>query len=309
MTTPPLPDPSVFFAGARVGILGATSPVAQLLIPQLNAWGATVVAFSRQPHETLDITLRWRTMDEIYPPQQRPPIPYWLSFAPAYILTNHLDALSAAKAKRVIMLSSTTRFTKVNSGDPTERHVAQSLAVAEGRLHAWGESEGTQTHVLWPTLVYGNGKDKNISQIARWISQHGFFPLYGAGSGLRQPVHARDVADAAIAALMAPKLLEPGYVLSGDETLSYRGMVERIFAALGREPKLVSIPPLLYRTAFALLGHRMGFAKLSLEMARRMNTDMDFPHEEAARDLGFAPRGFSLSQQDLPPSEQPSAAS
>ncbi|WP_127754104.1 NAD-dependent epimerase/dehydratase family protein [Devosia sp. 1566] len=301
MSTPSLPDPSIFFNGARVGILGATSPVAQLLIPQLNAWGAAVIAFSRQPHETIEKTLRWRTMDEIYPPPERPPIPLWLSFAPAYILTNHLDALSAAKAERVIMLSSTTRFTKVNSGDPTERHVAQSLAVAEERLHAWGESEGIDTHVLWPTLVYGNGRDKNVSQIARWIGEHGFFPLYGAGSGLRQPVHARDVADAALAALMAPRLTERGYVLSGGETLSYRAMVERIFAAMGRQPKVVSIPPLLYRAAFAIMRRRAGFERLSLEMARRMNADMVFPHTEAARDLGFTPRGFNLGPQDLPP--------
>jgi uncharacterized protein YbjT (DUF2867 family) len=300
MTIASLPEPSTFFHGARVGILGATSVTAQLLIPQLNAWGATVIAFSRQPQETLDITLRWRTMDEIYPPPQRPPIPYWLSFAPAYILANHLDALSAANAKRVIMLSSTTRFTKVNSGDPTERHVAQALAVAEGRFQAWGQSEGTQTHVLWPTLVYGNGKDKNISQIARWIDDRGFFPLYGAGTGLRQPVHARDVADAAIAALMAPKLAEPGYVLSGDETLSYRDMVERIFVAMAREPKLVSVPPLLYRAALAIMAKREGSPKLSLEMARRMNADIVFAHDKAARDLAFKPRGFALAPQDLP---------
>jgi hypothetical protein len=36
----------------------------------------------------------------------------------------------------------------------------------------------------------------------------------------------------------------------------------------------------------------------SAAMAQRMNQDLVFEHTEAARDLGFAPRGFLLSQDD-----------
>jgi hypothetical protein len=35
-------------------------------------------------------------------------------------------------------------------------------------------------------------------------------------------------------------------------------------------------------------------------MAERMNRDMAFAHDEASRDLGFAPRPFRLEPRDLP---------
>jgi hypothetical protein len=35
-------------------------------------------------------------------------------------------------------------------------------------------------------------------------------------------------------------------------------------------------------------------------MAERMNQDIIFDHEDASRDLGFAPRPFRLSIEDIP---------
>ena len=35
-------------------------------------------------------------------------------------------------------------------------------------------------------------------------------------------------------------------------------------------------------------------------MIERMNTDLIFDHSEAAQDLGFQPRKFELSVEDIP---------
>jgi hypothetical protein len=39
---------------------------------------------------------------------------------------------------------------------------------------------------------------------------------------------------------------------------------------------------------------------LNVEMAERMNRDLVYEHEDATRDLGYTPRPFTITLQDLP---------
>ena len=199
-----------------------------------------------------------------------------------------------------VALSSTSRFTKTDSSDPAEQDLARHFADSEERLRQWAESHGIEWVVLRPTLVYGYGLDRNISLIAGFIRRFGFFPTVGAASGLRQPVHASDVAYACAASLRCPDAANHAYNISGAERLSYREMVERIFSALCRKPRFMTIPLWMFAVAMRMLKIVPRFSKLSPAMAERMNQDMVFGHEEAARDLGFAPRPFSLDKQDMP---------
>src|SRR3569832_1866975 len=80
-----------------------------------------------------------------------------------------------------------------------------------------------------------------------------FFFFVGRASGLRQPVHAEDVAAACLAAMNAEKVLCGAYNLSGGEILRYRDMVMKIFAAMGRRPLLFSIPLWMFRVAVKCL--------------------------------------------------------
>ncbi|MFA5718416.1 MAG: hypothetical protein WC952_11940, partial [Desulfobulbaceae bacterium] len=128
--------------------------------------------------------------------------------------------------------------------------------------------------------------------IARFIKRFGFFPLFGGGSGLRQPVHVDDVASACLAALNIPEGEVRTYVLSGAEVLSYRTMVERIFTALGRKPRIVHCPLPLFALAVRLARFLPAGRELTTEMAVRMNRDQQFDHSAAAADLGFQPRPF-----------------
>jgi nucleoside-diphosphate-sugar epimerase len=125
-------------------------------------------------------------------------------------------------------------------------------------------------------LIYGSGEDANVSAAARFIARFGFFPLAWNAQGLRQPVHADDLAAAALAALDRPQSIGKFYALPGGETLAYRAMIERIFEALGRRPRFVRIP---------------GLAAVS-DLAKRMARDQAFDIGPAARDLGYAPRRF-----------------
>lgn len=285
-----------------IGLLGARSLVGQCVIPLLVQAGRDVVAFSRSPapHET-DVGITWWQLDRHasnHAANTR--VSDWLCIAPIWVLPEHFTLLETYGVRRVLALSSTSRFTKDNSSDPEEQAMALLLSDAEARVQAWAASHGVEWIILRPTLIYGLGHDKNIAEIARFIRRFGFFPLFGKAIGLRQPLHAQDVAHACIAALSSPGAANRAYDLSGAETIAYRDMVARIFNALGRPVRLLPVPLLAFRFAVALLRLLPRYRNWSSAMAERMNRDLVFEHSEATRDFGFEPSPFALAPEDIP---------
>jgi len=268
-------------------------------MPILIDSGARVFAFSRQPIEPVEDGITWRNLSDSRS-VNTDQLDHWICVAPIWALPEHFPLIEASGAHRVVALSSTSRFTKVSSGDTAENAIAAKLIESEARLQAWAESRGIEWVVLRPTLIYGEGRDKNISEIARFIHRFGCFPLLGRAQGLRQPIHAEDVAAACLAALQASSAVNRAYNLSGAETLAYREMVARVFAALGRPVRLVTVPLWTFRLAVAMLRRLPRYRHWSAAMAERMNQDLVFDHAEAARDFGFKPRGFALTAEDVP---------
>lgn len=290
-------------ASQRLGLLGASSSVGECLLPMLTQSGWQVVAYSRQFKNTEDKNLEWRLLSSPSAPVQTETqefIADWICLAPIWVLPDYFDFLLAHGAKRVVALSSTSRFTKIDSVDPAEQAVAHHLAGGEAQLRVWAEMNGIDWAVVRPTMIYGHGKDKNVTEIARLIHRWGIFPLLGEGRGLRQPVHVEDVAKACQALITSSTARNRAYNLSGGEVLSYKEIVTRIFTALGKTPRFIHVP----RGAFhlALTGLRLlpRFRHWSVAMADRMDRDMAFEHKQAVNDFGFSPRPFQLSRQDLP---------
>lgn len=280
-------------------MLGATSLVGKCLIPLLIKSGARVCAFSRQPIEHAGDGIAWRNLSDTRS-ANTDQLDVWICVAPIWVLPEHFPLIESSGARRVVALSSTSRFTKVGSGDTAEIAIAAKLIENEARIQAWAEASGIEWVVLRPTLIYGLGRDKNISEIARFIRRFGFFPLLGRAKGLRQPIHAEDVASACVAALQALDVTNRAYNISGGETLAYRDMVARVFAALGRPARLVTVPLWAFRLAVAMLRIFPRYQHWSAAMAERMNRDLVFDQSEATRDFGFKPRPFSLSAEDVP---------
>ena len=279
----------------RVGLIGATSLVGECLLPLLTQAGWRVTAFSRRAVEASADGVEWRTLPSPQAPllEGEEEVQGWVCVAPIWVLPDYFGLLEAHGVRRVVALCSTSRFTKDVSSDPEERAVANRLAEAEERLRVWTENKGVGWVVLRPTLIYGRGRDKNISEMARFIRRFGFFPLLGRGSGMRQPVHSEDVAAACLAALDLPYAANRAYNLSGGETLTYREMASRVFTALDRRPRLLTVPLGLFRLTVACLRLFPRYRHWSAAMAERMNQDLVFEHTDEARDLGFRPRRFS----------------
>lgn len=278
----------------RVGVLGGSSLVGACLLPLLRDAGWQVTAFSRPVPVPAGSSPQSATQ------QSQVVTPHWICVAPIWVLSAHFAMLEAHGARRVIVLSSTSRFTKDDSSDPHEQATARQLAEAEARVQAWAQNRNVEWVILRPTLIYGLGRDKNITEIARFARRFGFFPVFGKANGLRQPIHAMDVADACLAALQSAGAANRAYNISGGETLAYRDMVRRVFAAMGCRARLLTVPLWVFRLAVSVLRHLPRYRQWSTAMAERMNRDLVFDHAEATRDLDFKPRMFTLTAVDLP---------
>ena len=286
--------------------------VGQSLLPLLADAGWNVQAFSRQTQISGQVAgtgdpVVFRTLpvtgagsDEAGHDDVR--IPDWVCLAPIWALPEYFPMLTAYQARRVVALGSTSIFTKQRSSDATEQNIAGKLSNGERDFIAWSEANRIEWVILRPTLIYGLGRDRNICEIAKFISRFGFFPLLGAAQGLRQPVHVEDVASACVAALQSPRSVNHAYNISGAERLTYREMVKRIFEATGKPERYIRLPVYVFRAAIACLRMFPGFRNWSVGMAERMNSDMIFDHEQARRDFGFSPRTFYPSKDDLPAS-------
>lgn len=297
-------------AAEAAGVLGATSFVGAAVLARLQAARgrapvpaptastvamdgfAPVFAFSRHaaPPATLP-GIRWHRLPDGAPGSPAT-IPLWITVCPIWAVPEHFPLLEAAGARRLVALSSTSRFTKRVSAAAPEREIASRLAAAEDEVLERARARGIAATILRPTMTYDGAHDRNVARIARFIRRVGFYPVAGAAAGLRQPVHADDVAAACLAALACDGLRD-AYEISGGETLPYHEMVRRIFTWLGRPPRLASIPLPLVRAGLPLASLLPGLASMAT-MAARMNEDLVFDHGAAARDFGFHPRPFSL---------------
>ena len=285
-----------------VGVLGATSFVGKSLLPLLASSACQVSAFSRQPVPHDGANINWNQLPSTTPTalhKDAREITSWVCVAPIAVLPDYLPWMKSMGARRIVALSSTSRFTKTDSSDVAEQALAKSIADSEQQFITWAEAHDIEWIILRPTLIYGLGLDKNVCEIARFIRRFSFFPLFGKADGLRQPVHVQDVAQACVAALSGP-LFNRAYNISGGEKLTYREMVARVFKALGRPPRFLSVPLPAFRVAVSLLRYLPRYRNWSSAMAERMNQDMVFDHTEAEKDLGFSPRNFVLLPADLP---------
>jgi nucleoside-diphosphate-sugar epimerase len=287
-----------------VVVTGAGSQVGYFLIPRLCAAGWRVIAVSRRPEAqaVAGFGAHWAGAGQaqwVRADLEQPAVAWaqgclaWIHLGPLRLAAARAPQAAAAGVQRIVAFGSTSRFTKAASASPREQRIVADLEAGERELARAAAALGIAATVLRPTLIYGAGLDRNVMVIAQAIRRFGFFPLVGGGRGLRQPVHADDLAQACVAALDLPPAPDRAYDLSGAEVLTYRAMVERVFAALGRAPRLLPVPLAAIGVALWGLARLSRYRDFNVEMARRMSLDMTFAHDAATRDLGYRPRRFA----------------
>ena len=278
-----------------VGVIGATSMVGHYALARLTESGHSVKAFSRAVERKFSDSqgVQWHCFNTTN--ECQPMIENWLCFCPITALPNYFEMLERAGARKVVALSSTSRFTKaagVAGLNTAEIELSKQLEKAEAQFEAWAASNRISWVILRPTMIYDLVRDKNLSLVVRFIERFGFFPLLGKAEGLRQPVHAGELASASISALKVEITADKDYNISGGEILSYRSMVLRIFKLTKRTPRLVTVPLFGFQIIIFMVRLLPRYRYLSSAMAERMNFNLVFDHIRANTDFGYAPAPF-----------------
>lgn len=297
--TPPDTTRATRRAGRVALVFGASGQIGVPLCGRLVADGWRVLAVSREPRRAR-AGVQWlrgelarvdglpREVDAVF------------SCGPSDAFA-HWYARGDVACARVVMFGSTSADVKRDSTDTAERAIAQRLLQAEALLFGTAAARGQAATVLRPTLVYGAGRDHNVTRIAQLARRLRGFALPADADGLRQPVHVDDLADAALACADAPDTHGRTYAVPGGETLAYREMVARVLSAVRPSPRLVVLPAPVFRGVLSIA--RLGGVARDFNDAAlaRMREDLVFDAGPAQRDFGYAPRAFAPTEAELTP--------
>ena len=188
----------------------------------------------------------------------------WISFAPIWHLAPFLEALRRQHPERLrelkglVACSSSSALTKRYAANPFDRELVRRLRQSEESLLASCEALGVPCRILAPTLIYGEAGgygDRNLSRLLGLMRRLPLLPV-PVRSGLRQPIHARQLA--AVALEVSERLEREGakadfpavLPIGGDESLSYTTMLERLREATpagdgARRCRFLPLPPRL----------------------------------------------------------------
>lgn len=294
----------------RILVSGASSIIGKSLILRLQGAGYSVVRLSRAAGEDIN-QCQWdlstqNVSDTSLPEniQNNGKIDALVHCAPVWLLPGHLPELGKIGVHRIIAFSSTSIEGKSSSNSQHEQEIVQLLKKAENAAWQHAEDVAINLSVFRPTMIYGHGYGKNLAFIANIIQRFGFFPIVLGAKGLRRPVHADDLANAVCLALFNQDSFGKTYNLSGAEVFSYEQMVQRLFHALGRKPRIIRLPLPVYRGLIKLV---VKLKKISFDpsMADRMREDLNFDSDAAVRDFAYAPGEFLPNgSQDIMREEQ-----
>jgi len=159
-------------------------------------------------------------------------------------------------ASSILMHGTTTdgRAPFTETDTPAPRCIyGQSKAAAEEGLAALSARSGMAVTAIRPPLIYGRAAKGNFRQLTRVIGRG--LPLpFGAVSNRRAFVSAENIASFVAHRLAAPAAGFEPFIVADDEQVSTGDFCRAIGRALGRESRLLPVPPSLMRLGFRVLG-------------------------------------------------------
>ncbi len=138
-------------------------------------------------------------------------------------------------------------FTEADTPQPQDPYAISKFEAEQG-LVALATGGSMDVTILRPPLVYGVGVKGNFASLVQAIRKGLPLPL-GAIRNRRSLIYAGNLADAVLAALQQPAPGARTYLVSDGKDLSTPELIRAIAAAMGRNARLVSVPPALLRLA------------------------------------------------------------
>ena len=196
-----------------------------------------------------------------------------------------LESAIRNNVKRAILVHTTGRFSKFKSAAAGYIKIEDEISTLSQKI---------EVTILRPTMIYGSARDQNMYKLIDYLYRHKFFPIFGNGCNLMQPVHARDLGNAYYDVLVNPnKTNNRQYNLGGKEAIRYIDLVRTVSGALGKSNTLVRLPMSLSLVAAKIYNRVSSKARVSVEQVMRMGEDKAFSYADATQDFGYRPRSFS----------------
>lgn len=193
-----------------------------------------------------------------------------------------IGAAQRAGIDRAVFVSTTAIFTGLNAPTKSVRIAAED-AIASSNL---------DFTIVRPTMIYGAHDDRNIARLIAALSSTAVFPIPGGGRRLQQPIHVDDVATALVQVLGTPGLSRESFNVAGPEAMTFRSLVSRVAAAMGKRRLLVPVPLAPIIGLVRLYEHLSRHPRIKAEQFERLSEDKVFDNAPAIDAFGFSPRSF-----------------
>ncbi len=272
-------------------LLGARSDVGEALLARFAGAAKTAVGVSRRPSEMRD----HRGVVNVHPDFiKRNVIPSTLRFeavvalCPIWELSAYSEVLKDSKEGPVslIALSSTSIITKAASAEANQNSVAQKLREGEEWILERLKNQIDVISIVRPTLIYGGRWNRNVNLIKAIIQKIKIGLNLSFALGLRNPVHADDLADWIFTVLnrevddlgQAAAVVE----IQGGELLSFNEFMLRCAGSVGHESRRISIGQHWLARLIVFLRRLPKFAEIPEDFVARLAQDFDFDDEAAS---------------------------
>ncbi len=193
-----------------------------------------------------------------------------------------VNACEKIGIKRVVFVSTTAIFTKLNSKSKSIRLNAEN-SIVKSKL---------DYTILRPTMIYGSNKDRNLIRLIKWIRKYPFIPVFNRGSALQQPVYVGDVAWAVVSSLLNPKSINKIFNISGSHPVSFNEMINIISKKMNKRVLKISVNAkfaIFFTKIFNALNIKL---PISEEQINRVIEDKSFTNDMAKEIINYEPLSF-----------------
>ena len=182
-----------------------------------------------------------------------------------------------------ICVHTTGRYSKFKSASAEYIEIEDSLL-----------KEFSNLTILRPTMIYGSSRDGNMYKLVQYIHKNRFFPVFGNGKNLMNPIHVQDLGNAYYDVLHNQNTTFGNqYNLSGKHEIKYISILEETALALGKKVLFIHLPIWFCLIVVYLINSILrSRSPVSTEQVLRMKEDKVFSWKEAHSDFGFSPMSF-----------------
>lgn len=275
----------------RVFIAGGTSDVGERVVHSLVAdYSAdNITCLIRKTSDVrrlkecgVNLCMGDVTLPESFRALLGPDVLYLDMTHPKYYHTS-IDIIKEQGIKRAYFITTTGLFSQYRSA-------ADIYKIGEKRI----KDSGCVWTILRPSMIYGTERDRNMTKLLKYLCRYPFFPIFGDGKCLMQPVFVEDLANGIVAALRNHKLAEyKAYNLCGPQPLPYIELLHQCRRALESRIKFIHIPHKL-AVAAAAVGEKIPGFPITKEQVQRLLEDKNFDISLAKEELGYSPRPFEI---------------